>query len=365
MTTLNKFFETENALDVLQQATEIQIDEERVKKHSATTFEILECIKDIKVLGRKELKEIIKWWKTIKQDFYTTIEEEKEPEAGPSKVLSPEEIEEKEIEELDEYIAGLKVEEQKDEKRKKRKVNKEKSKLEQKLSMKMVIKGDAGPQEVCDEQIFNLREIKNKKDMDKLLDQAPDFIGKKKRERMNDEFKPKFVKINPDDLNDEDQHAPVLDSDDDGEMSEEIEDGLGNLDSDEESDGDNWHLRKNPKNGVGEKEPKAGKRNRNPLITDLDYRDKDQKRVHKAELWFEKEAFKDMKEVAEKDEDIDLDRLVKTYKKKGVTVVGENKPVEKKTVDTSNMGMKSKRRAKYADEKAESTDDDSDDDFPR
>ena len=139
---------------------------------------------------------------------------------------------------------------------------------------------------------------------------------------------------------------------------------LGDLGTDEESDGDNWHLRKKEK---GEREEKPVKRNRNPLITDLDFRDKEQKRVHKAEMWFEKEAFKDMNEVAERDEDIDLDRLVKTYKKKGVTVLGETQPQkpEKKVVDTSNMGMKAKRRAKYAQDKDESSDDDSGDDFPR
>lgn len=138
------------------------------------------------------------------------------------------------------------------------------------------------------------------------------------------------------------------------------------MDSDEESDGDNWHLRKKEK---GERESKPMKRNRNPLITDLDYRDKEQKRVHKAEMWFEKDAFKDMNEVAEKDEDLDLDRLVKTYKKKGVTVLGEVQPEKRKEikndVDTSNMGMKSKRRAKYAKDKEESSDDDSGDDIPR
>ena len=222
----SEYFAAESALDILQSATEIRIDDERVKKHSATTSEVLECIKDIKVLGRKELKDVIKWWKVIKQEFYTAAVEE-EPKAAPAKTLTPQEMEEKEIADLDEYIAGLKAEEQKDDKRKKKKANKERSKLDQKLSMKMVIKGDSGPQEVCDEQIFNLREIKNKTEMNTLLNEAPDFVGKKKHERSSAVGKPKFTVIDEDELNDMEQHAPVLDSDDEGEMSEEIEDGLG------------------------------------------------------------------------------------------------------------------------------------------
>lgn len=222
----SEFFAADSALDVLQLATEIRIDDEKVLKHRATTSELLECIKDIKVLGRKELKEIIKWWKLVKQDLYTTAPEE-EPEPAPAKVLTPEEVEEKEIADIDEYIAGLKAEEQKDDKRKKRKANKERSKLDQKLSMKMVIKGDSGPQEVCDEQIFNLREIKNKKEMNTLLDVAPDLDGKKKQGKSNGVAKSKYMIVDENEMNDEEQHAPVMDSDDEGELSEEIEEGLG------------------------------------------------------------------------------------------------------------------------------------------
>lgn len=65
-----------------------------------------------------------------------------------------------------------------------------------------------------------------------------------------------------------------------------------------------------------------------PLITDLDYRDKEQKKVHKVELWFERDVFKNL--IDENDEDADLDRMVENFKKKGAKVIGEEND-EKKT----------------------------------
>lgn len=53
----------------------------------------------------------------------------------------------------------------------------------------------------------------------------------------------------------------------------------------------------------------------NPLLTDLDNTDPVSKRTMKAQLWFEKDSFKNIDEEA--DEGIDLDKLTETFKEKG------------------------------------------------
>lgn len=53
----------------------------------------------------------------------------------------------------------------------------------------------------------------------------------------------------------------------------------------------------------------------NPLLTDLDNTDPLTKREMKAELWFQKDSFRDLDE--DEDEEVDLDKLATTFKEKG------------------------------------------------
>lgn len=378
--TVTEFLKAENALEVLQAATEIQIDDPKIGEHRLTTIELKECFKDIKVLNRKDLKDIFKWWKKLKEEFYPAKkdeEAEEEGETSQSKIVTEEEQEDIELDEIDKLIEDEKKEELQKEKRKKKKANKERAKLEKKLALKMVIKGDAGPQETRDEEVFNITEIDSKQVLEKLVD-GTDITKKRDRKK---KVESKVVAYDENELHDDEAHIPTITSDLDDD-SDEIEEELG-IDSDDDDDDDDeenengdddeenedgdendWSLHPKTKNGVQGNASRGGvsekTKGKNPLTTDLDYRSKDAKKIAKANLWFEKDIFKDMKMTEEKEEDFDFDTLVKDYKKKGIKVLGEDENSKK---DLSKLGKKARRRARHDDqnEKDASSSEDSDD----
>lgn len=350
--TVTEFLKASSALDVLQVATEIRFDDPKIENHELTTTEIKECVKDIKVLGRKDLKDLIKWWKKLKDEFYPEEKAKKtaEDEPGSSRALTEEEKEQLDMDSMEKYIEEMKMEEEKDEKRKKKRANKEKSKTIQKVALKMAV-SDGGPQDTGDDNIFNLREIKNPA----VLKKMAEGVDLSKKKSSKNKKGPVKVPYGEDDLNDEEQHIPNISSDLEPESEDEYHENLALDSEDGGDDDDDWSDSKNDEGDA------AIERNRNPLLTDLDYRDKDAKRLQKAQLWFEKDVFKDLEKSEDKDEDMDLDKLVKNYKKKGIEVIGEaDKP------DLSKMGRKLRQRAKHGlnkEEDSSDSDDSNDEEF--
>lgn len=340
------FIAAENAINELGNITQIEFDDEKIKNHPLTTEEIIECCKDIKVLGRKDLRDLLKWQKTLHNQFHGVEKASSgDGDEGLKKELSQEELDELELEQVEKSITEMEMEQDREARRKKKKANKERTKLAEKLNLKMVIQGDEGPREEADVMMFSLSNIKNKKEMDNLLDADPDTILSR-REQADSEFKPKFVKY------DKDTKGDLYDVETKADSDEESDADLkktGEMDLDESDDGS--------KNGSDDDAEENVVRNRNPLITDLDYRNKETKRLAKAQLWFEKESFKGLGKPSTREEDFDLDALANDYEKQGMQVSAKAKE------PALPLGKKARKRARHeAENKAEdsSSDDDSD-----
>ena len=70
----SEFIAGDKPIHILNNCHEIVLDESRIKKHPKTTQEIVECCKDIRVLGVKELRSLKKWREILKADFEKAAE---------------------------------------------------------------------------------------------------------------------------------------------------------------------------------------------------------------------------------------------------------------------------------------------------
>lgn len=168
-------------MEALQNTSEIVFDDEIITNHEKTTKEIKECCKDIKVLGKKDLRNLINWWKIIKESL-----KEKEPidentqnlldETVETAPMSQEELEDIEDEQIRKQIEELKENEARDLKRKKKKANKQRQKLNERLNLKMIHKGNEGPILEGDD-MFSLKEIKTHQQLENIMDQDPNILA--------------------------------------------------------------------------------------------------------------------------------------------------------------------------------------------
>ncbi|PSN31054.1 pre-rRNA processing protein FTSJ3 [Blattella germanica] len=169
-----------------------------------------------------------------------------------------------EMEDLSNQISELQEEEIRDLKRKKKRVNKERKKLQDRLNLKMVLRGDEGPKLESDD-IYEA--------LEKVTDNSPDFVAVSDPESDEDDDMPKKKVVSYE--KDADEHL-------DSRGFYEVSVCLSNSDDDEAED----------RNGTKETKESIKRQHdeddANPLITDLDPRSKKQKKTHKAQLWFEK-----------------------------------------------------------------------------
>lgn len=92
---------------------QLTLDHEDVLKDEETTLEIKECCKDIKVLGRKDLKMLMNWGKEMAKKYFSDDKDKIKKEEESNEKVEVDEVklsdDEKELLDMDEKINVIEV----------------------------------------------------------------------------------------------------------------------------------------------------------------------------------------------------------------------------------------------------------------
>eukprot|EP00092_Neocalanus_flemingeri_P040591 GFUD01044197.1.p1 GENE.GFUD01044197.1~~GFUD01044197.1.p1 ORF type:complete len:848 (+),score=318.53 GFUD01044197.1:44-2587(+) len=315
------FIMGKDTVKILNECNSIVIDVPRIDKHKRTTDEVRECIKDLKVLGMKELRMVKKWKDALKKEFDELDEANNGVEEAVPAILvkTKDEIEDEEMAEVDKQIDELKDEERRAARRKRKKELKEKQRRIEKINLKMIIPGDEGPT-ATEEGLFRMSDLKNKADLDMVVNDGKVDALAEESEEEEEVIRSKHEKY--------DKETGVLDSE--GLWyNDQIDQGKESDDSDDSDEGEELGLEweeENENDGEENEIIKQDEASANPLITSLSNDDLGDRRAKKAEMWFQKIG--DLEDDSDLEE-AEMQRAVDIVEKKGGSIKKKFKEVEK------------------------------------
>ncbi|NXF33976.1 SPB1 protein, partial [Nyctibius bracteatus] len=305
--TLMDFLKAPNPVDFLSKANEITLGDGELENHSSTTEELRQCCRDIRVLGRKELRALLNWRTKLRRFLAKKLKEQakeldinlssgeeeegKEEEKKEKKTLSgaaADEVVKEEEEEVELALAEMKAKELAELKRKKKKILKEQRKQRERVELKMDLPGvsiaDDG-----DTSMFSLRTIHRTP----LLNEVT---------RGDMASADALLEIGPGDddiyVSDHEEGDDVsLASDLDPEELVEIEARQRRLERERREQG-----AKRGKFKQKEEEEEEGEKEENPLLVPLE--EKSVLEERQTSLWFGKDAFAGIEDDA--DEELEL-----------------------------------------------------------
>ncbi|KAI8375299.1 Spb1 C-terminal domain-containing protein [Choanephora cucurbitarum] len=165
-----EFVRSQDPINVLGSYSQLTFESDEAKellKRDITTEDVKVNCQDLKVLGKSDFKDLLKWRAKLREEY--KMDKKEEEEAAKAQVLVEEEpMDEDEL--LEAELANLTKEEAAKRKREKRKANEKKMKLIQRMQLNMIVPTDIALDEngVGDEEIFNIKKIKQDDSLAKL-----------------------------------------------------------------------------------------------------------------------------------------------------------------------------------------------------
>ncbi|XP_065100499.1 pre-rRNA 2'-O-ribose RNA methyltransferase FTSJ3 [Paramisgurnus dabryanus] len=355
---VTQFLKAENPVDFLSKANAITFDSPELESHPVTSSEIKECCRDVKVLGRKELRLLLSWRSKLRRFLAKKLKEAKEPgqeislssgeeesdtdeKQSRKKVAEKEDDgkedkgEEDEEEEMEKKLAELKAEEIAELRRKKKKLLKEKRKHRERVELKMDLPGVSIADD-NDSSMFSLSTIKKAQGLSEIT------LGDMKAADA-------LVDDNEEDLyfSDSEDDRVSLASDLDSDDLEEIEK--------KEQEIEKAPKKKSVSFAAEEKDEGGG----NELLVALE--GKDEKKERETDMWFSKGIFAELKLNDDKD-------AIKELKQTQLLHSGQSRPsgqgkkrkAEEEEEHKEEVAAPSQEVEKMGDK--DSSDSDSDDD---
>ncbi|GAB1607235.1 pre-rRNA 2'-O-ribose RNA methyltransferase FTSJ3-like [Argonauta hians] len=320
---VSEFISSRDYLKVLASSTELVFDDQSILEDPLTTEEIKICCKDIRVLGKKDIKRLIGWRKQIV----------KKREGETPQVVEEEKVDSDEDEELklQELLTSAKEEERKTLKKRLKKIREQKLKLTQRMDMKMEFPDDEIEQ-VDDIGLFQLQKIKSEKGLEKIqkgdlnleeeLDDDDDdlFIPKKTRTASYNR-----------DANDREDYDYNIDSDD-GEEPKGDDDDDDDISMAEFSEEDDDDLKEYSKEKKKIEDEIKEAEDENPLLVSLT---KKKTISEKVAEWFSKDSFSilNSKEKEGNEEDSDDDNDNNGTNQVDIGMSGKSKAKNKKKME--------------------------------
>ncbi|CAH1233220.1 FTSJ3 [Branchiostoma lanceolatum] len=327
---VSEFISSDTYMDMLASKNQLFFDDERIANHPLTTSEIKLCCQDIKLLGRKDIRLLLRWRKKMKEMLQSSTDtDQSTPQTGA-------EEEEEEDVKIDEHLSQLQQEEAAQLKRKKKEVQKERRKLQERMVLKMDVLNDKHDFQE-ERPLFNLQRIQKKQELagvkgDAHLNTALDDIGS---ESESDEEPEPLIQRDPD-LNSEPDSDDLEIAKADQLQYESDQHRAAAVDDDYDIGGVDVELK-------------------NPLLVDLESADTDRRVLMRTDRWFSKDIFAGVtSDDDDDDDDDDLEDVDQKDDNDTITDEGvqeEESPVEKHSSEREMTGGDSDTDASDSEER--------------